>query len=181
MRPQDHPEYFRLPAPEGRSRESTITLDAEGRFFHHGEPVLHPGMARAFASWIDLHPDNGRFILNNGYDWSYFRVEDAPFFVLGLHEQGAQLWLRLSDGSESPLQPGTLELGARGALYTRVKDDKFRARFTPAAQTALAPWLVSAENGQFFLEIAGIRHTLGNLSEGVIEGPGDESPSSGSA
>ncbi len=181
MRPQDHPEYFRFPAPEGRSRESTIVLDAEGRFSHHGERVEHPGMARAFASWIDIHPDNGRFILNNGYDWSYFQVQDVPFFVLGLREEGQQLRLLLSDGSESPLVPGSLSTGARGALYTTVKKGKFRARFTQAAQTALAPWLVSDENGQIFLEIAATRHTLGNLSEGMIEGPGDESPSSGSA
>ncbi len=107
MRPGDHPEFFRFPAPEGRSRESTIVLDAEGRFFHHGELVEHPGMARAFASWIDVHPDDGRFILNNGYDWSYFRVEDVPFFVLGLRQQDAELRLLLSDGSESPLEPGS--------------------------------------------------------------------------
>ncbi len=174
MRPQDHPEYFRFPAPEGRSRESTIVLDAEGRFFHHGQLVEHPGMARAFASWIDLHPDNGRFILNNGYDWSYFQVEDAPFFVLGLREQAGRLWLLLSDGSESPLadedeaRPGEplLTVGDRGALYTTVKNGKFRARFTQAAQTALAPWLSSGENGQIFLEIAGRRRTLGNFGEG---------------
>jgi hypothetical protein len=181
MRPQDHPEYFRLPPPEGRSRESTIALDAEGRFFHHGEQVLHPGMARAFASWIELHPDDGRFILNNGYDWSYFQVADVPFFVLGLREAAGELKLLLSDGGESPLEPATLELGAQGALYARVKNGKFRARFMPSAQTALAPWLVSDENGQFFLEIAGSRHALGNLRQAVIEGPEDESPSSGSA
>ncbi|HEY3669157.1 MAG TPA: hypothetical protein VGL19_24330 [Polyangiaceae bacterium] len=181
MRPQDHPEYFQLSPPEGRSRESTIVLDAEGRFFHHGEQVRHPGMARAFASWIELHPDDGRFILNNGYDWSYFRVEDVAFFVLGLREEAGALKLQLSDGSESELEPASLELGAQGALYTQVKNGKFRARFMPSAQTALAPWLVSDEIGRFFLEIAGQRHALGNLRQAVIEAPGDESPSSGSA
>jgi hypothetical protein len=165
MRPQDHPDYFRFPAPEGRSRESTILLDGEGRFFHDGELVAHAGMARAFASWIERHPDDGRFILNNGYDWSYFRVEDVPFFVLGLREQGQQLLLRLSDGSESPLDLATLTVGASEALYVAVKNGKFQARFTAGAQTALAPWLVSDEKGQLFLEIAGHREPLGSFSE----------------
>jgi hypothetical protein len=165
MRPGDHPEFFRMPAPEGRSRESSIVLDAEGRFHHEGAPVEHPGMARAFASWIDRHPDNGRFILNNGYDWSYFRVEDVPFFVLGVREQDGRLSLLLSDGSESPLEPAELTVGRQGALYTTVKNGKFQARFTQAAQTALAPWLVEAENGEVFLEIAGVRHTLENSRE----------------
>ncbi|HEX2670499.1 MAG TPA: hypothetical protein VHM25_06490 [Polyangiaceae bacterium] len=165
MRPGDHPEFFRFPAPEGRSRESSIVLDAEGRFHHDGVLVEHAGMARAFASWIDRHPDDGRFILNNGYDWSYFRVDDVPFFVLGVRERAGRLELRLSDGSESPLDPNELRVGSRGALYTPVKNGKFQARFTQAAQTALAPWLVEAGNGDILLEIAGVRHTLGNSRE----------------
>jgi hypothetical protein len=166
MRPGDHPEFFRFPAPEGRSRESSIVLDAAGRFHHDGALVEHPGMARAFASWIDLHPDDGRFILNNGYDWSYFRVEDVPFFVLGVSERGGALWLLLSDGSESELSPASLQLGAQGALYTTVKSGKFRARFTQAAQIALGPWLAAAETGEIFLEIAGRQHALPNFGEG---------------
>ena len=41
MKPGDHPEFFRFPAPEGRSRESEIRLDAEGHFHDHGERVEH--------------------------------------------------------------------------------------------------------------------------------------------
>jgi hypothetical protein len=161
MRPADHPDFFRFPAPEGRSRESSIVLDAEGRFHHDGALVEHPKMALAFASWIDRHPDNGRFILNNGYDWSYFRVEDVPFFVLGVSEKAGRLLLLLSDGSESPLNPETLASDARGALYTTVKEAKYRARFSHGAQLSLAPWLFSAANGDLFLQIAGVRHALG--------------------
>ena len=116
MRPADHPDFFRAKAPEGRSRESSIVLDAEGRFHHDGELVTHPGMARAFASWIDLHPDDQRFILSNGYDWSYFQVDDVPFFVLGVREGPGRLELLLSDGSQSPLDPGSLCVGRGGAL-----------------------------------------------------------------
>jgi hypothetical protein len=166
MRPADHPEFFRLPAPEGRSRESSIVLDAQGRFHHEGVRVEHPGLARAFASWIARHPDDGRFILNNGYDWSYFQVEDVPYFVLSLREHGGALQLLLSDGSESNLEPGSLRLGAEGALYASVKDDEFQARFTQGAQTALSPWLAGGENGEIFLEIAGQRHALRNLGGG---------------
>src|SRR6516162_6749637 len=100
MKPGDHPEFFRLPPPEGRSRESSIRLDAEGRFFHEGRPVAHPKLAQAMHTWIGRHPDDGRFILSNGYDWSYFTVEDAPFFVRALRLEGGQAILALSDGTE---------------------------------------------------------------------------------
>ena len=41
-------------------------------------------MAKAFAKWVRRHPDDGRWILSNGYDWCYFTVEDTGYFVLGL-------------------------------------------------------------------------------------------------
>ena len=147
VKPGDHPDFFRFPAPPGRSRESTIRLDAEGRFWHDDQQVEHGNMASAFARWIDIHPDDGRYILTNGYDWTYFSVEDVPFFVRGARVEEQCVVLQLSDGSEEPLDPTTLELGARDALYLRVKGGKFPARFTPQAQLQLAPCLVEADNG----------------------------------
>jgi hypothetical protein len=157
MKPSDHPEFFRLPPPEGRSRESSIVLDADGRFWHDGALVEHAGMARAFASWIGRHPDDGRYILNNGYDWSYFRVEDAPFFVRAVRAvtdgvEAPTPELELSDGSRERLHPEMLEAGAHGALYVRVKGDS-RARFTPSAQLALAPWLDELPDGRVCVRV----------------------------
>src|SRR5580704_11018271 len=105
MKPGDHPEFFRFPAPQGASRERTIRLDAEGRFFHEGALVEHPGLAAAMHTWIRRHPDDGRFILSNGYDWTYFTVEDAPYFVRGVREDGANLVLALSDATEHRWDP----------------------------------------------------------------------------
>ena len=119
MRPGDHPDFFRLPAPEGRSRESTLRLDREGRFLHEGELVTHRGMARAFASWIARHPDDGRFILTNGYDWTYFTVEGTPYFVEGVRAGEDGPVLVLFDGSEeAPDIPGFGLLPGRCAAIT---------------------------------------------------------------
>ncbi len=147
MKPGDHPDFFRLPPPPGRSRESSIRLDADGRFWHDGEPVTHSGMARAFASWITRHPDDGRFILSNGYDWSYFEVEGTPMFVEGVRFDDGRPILCLFDGSEEPLAPEALWIGEREALYTEVKGSEFVARFQPSAQVELGPLLVEGESG----------------------------------
>lgn len=165
MKPSEHPEFFRLPAPEGRSRESTIVLDGEGRFFHDGAPVTHPGMARAFSSWIARHPDNGRFILNNGYDWSYFRVEDVPFQVTSLVLPGdprasGGLSVELSDGTVEALRPEALEVGSGDALYVAVKGGAFRARFSRDAQRALGPLLSEEADGTLTLDFGGQRVCL---------------------
>jgi hypothetical protein len=155
MLPVDHPEFFRRPPPPGQSRESSIRLDAEGRFWHAGELVCHPRMQAAFATWIRRHPDDGRYVLCNGYDWTYFSVEDVPYFVRSLRAQPAALELGLSDGSWEPLDPSSLHLGARDALYCRVKAGSFEARFSPGAQTALFPHLVEGPTGEPLLEVAG--------------------------
>jgi hypothetical protein len=153
VKPSDHPEFFRLPPPEGRSRESTIRLDAAGRFWHEGAPVEHSGMARAFASWISRHPDDGRYILNNGFDWTYFQVEQVPFFVLSVSaaEDGLPL-LSLFDGSEEPLDPSCLWL-ENEQLYTKVKGRALTARFSRQAQIALGDWLREREDGSIALQI----------------------------
>ena len=148
MKPGDHPEFFSRPPPLGRSRESTIRLDAQGCFWHDGARVEHTGMARAFASWIGRHPDDGRYILNNGYDWTYFEVEDVPYFVQTVALRGDEPpVLTLSDGSEEPLDGRALWLGGQHALYLRVKGGAYPARFTPQAQLALEPLLDEDASG----------------------------------
>lgn len=155
MLPAAHPEFFRRPPPPGQSRESSIRLDAEGRFWHAGELVRHPGMQAAFATWIGRHPDDGRYVLCNGYDWTYFSVEDVPYYVRGVRALPAGLELGLSDGSWEKLDPSSLRLGARDALYCRVKAGSFDARFSPSAQTALLPHLVEGPAGEPLLAVAG--------------------------
>ena len=155
MKPGDHPEFFRFPAPEGRSRESTIRLDGEGRFFHDQAPVEHPKLAQALHTWIARHPDDGRYILTNGYDWTYFVVDDVPFFVRSVRNEGGDAILVLSDGTEEPLDPSTLRANERGELYLVVKkgdaDKKrggpFDAKMTRFAQTQLEPFLRPEADG----------------------------------
>ena len=163
MRPGDHPEFFRFPAPEGRSRESTIRLDAEGRFFHEGAVVEHPGLANAMHTWIARHPDDGRFILTNGYDWTYFTVEDAPFFVRALRIGPTQATLVLSDGTEEAWDPTTTVLDG-DRLYARVKPlaqgGPFRARFLRHAQAALTE-VLELVHGKPHVRIGGRSLPLG--------------------
>jgi hypothetical protein len=160
MKPGEHPDFFRLPPPPGRSRESSIRLDASGRFWHDNQPVEHPGMARAFASWIRRHPDDGRFILSNDYDWSYFEVEDVPFFVTAVLRDSAGSWLELSDGSREPLDPRQLWTDERERVCAWVKSGQFAAKFARHAQLGLADLLVPGPAGEPALEIGGQRIPL---------------------
>ena len=152
MKPGDHPDFFRLPPPEGRSRESTIRLDASGHFHHEGERVEHPGLEAAMHTWIARHPDDGRFILTNGYDWTYFTVEDVPYFVRSVRIEPECVVLRLSDGSEEAWDPEKTRVSGDG-LYTRVKSGAFEARFDRHAQIALGSILEETPGGRLAVKI----------------------------
>lgn len=153
MKPSEHPEFFRLPPPEGRSRESTIVLTRGGRFFHHGAPVEHPGMHQAFASWLTRHPDDGRYILSNGYDWTYLTVEGPAHFVRAVRAVEDGLQAELLDGVSVPLDPAAVTPDADGRLWLRLVDGR-EACFTAAAQLELAPFLVE-RNGSVGIELGG--------------------------
>ena len=165
MRPGDHPEFFRFPAPEGRSRESTIRLDAEGRFWHEGALVEHPGLAAAMHTWISRHPDDGRYILTNGYDWTYFTVDDAPYAVQTVRVEPTRVVIVLDDGTEEAWEPARTRVGGGDALYAEVKGaargGPFEARFTRHAQAALAPALVAGDDGAPAASVGGAVKRIG--------------------
>ena len=152
MKPGDHPDFYRLAPPPGASRESTIRLDQEGRFWHDGQRVEHDALERAMRTWITAHPDDGRPILSNGYDWCYFHVDDAPLVVSALRVEGegegTRATLLLFDESEEPLDPEALSIGDDGVVYARARGGKLWARFSRHAQTQLAPLLVGEGEGE---------------------------------
>jgi hypothetical protein len=163
MKPGEHPEFFRFPAPEGRSRESTISLDGNGTFTHDGAIVEHPRLALAMHTWIRRHPDDGRYILSNGYDWTYFTVDDAPYTVRSLRQDGDHLVLGLSDATEEAWDPTDTRTGTDGALYAKVKraGTPFEAKFTRHAQASLEPFLAE-KDGRPAVRVGSLETLIGD-------------------
>jgi hypothetical protein len=171
MKPSDHPEFFRFPAPEGRSRESTIELDELGKFRHDGAVVEHPKLRDALHRWIARHPDDQRFILSNGYDWTYFAVRDVPYFVAAVRCEPWGFVLILSDQTEEPLRPDTLRMKSPERIYAEVKPEApggpYEARFTAHALGQLAAHM-EAEGEAFFLHLGGKKHRVFALHEPMV-------------
>lgn len=161
MKPGDHPEFFRFPAPEGASRESTIVLHADGRFTHDGEPVERRDFHEALHRWLRVHPDDGRYILSNGYDWTYLRVEDTPRFVVSVKgTPPLPPTLVLADGTEEVMDPASLVVDGEGVLFTRVGSDRQEARFLRLAQVEIAPWLSADAPPR--ITVSGTSHPVGS-------------------
>ena len=147
VQPSEHPEFFRLPPPGGGTRESRIRLDRHGRFWHDGALVEHVGLRAAFHRWLSRHPNDGRFILMNGYDWCYLAVEDAVAFVERVEVEDGAPRLVLADGHSELLRPRGLRVGAEGELRVMVRGGADEARFSRHAQVALEPWLAEGADG----------------------------------
>lgn len=142
------------PAVIARLRENSgIRLDGEGRFWHQGAAVEHPGVVRAFHRGLGRAPD-GRPTLTFGRTWYYIDA-DGPLYQApravweGDGERLARCVLTLDDGSEEvvALQPGNVVLDADGALRMRVKGGREWARLAPSAQRGLGHFVVETGEG----------------------------------
>ena len=141
---------------QGRTRETTIRRDAEGTWYHDGQPLEHDNLCRSFDQWVE-RADDGRYCLKNDINWAYITLEGAPFFVrsVGVAEDGL-VTLRLSDASEQPLAGETLRLGPDGALYCDVRGGTMTARFERHAMTQREAVIAEDDDG-IYLALGGAR------------------------
>ena len=148
--------FERLGRTDEQRREIGLRLDGEGRFWHQDTIIENPKLVRALHRWITRNPEDGRYVVSNGYDWVYLHVDDVPFFVRSIAiEPGGRITLKLSDESEEPLDPDTVRVGEGGAVYVKVRGGDFEAKFTRHAQTSLAPALVEQADGTVALRVGG--------------------------
>jgi hypothetical protein len=128
--------------PFGWSRETTIRIDRDGHFWHEGQKFEHDGLAKAFASWLDVDPESGRYILRNSIHWVFVAADDAPLVVTEARPDGDGLVLALTDGTSEPLAPETLRIDGDDVPYADVRAGKLPARFSRRAAFVLGEWLL---------------------------------------
>ena len=142
-----------------RLREgSGLSLDAEGRFLHRGEPITHARTLQLLWRSFRREPD-GRYAVSIGREVGYVAIEAAPYAIQAvMPAPDGTLCLRLSDGTEEQLDPATLWLDEDGVLRCTVKRDH-PARFTRAGQLALGALLQEDPpgSGAFALVVNGRR------------------------
>jgi hypothetical protein len=141
--------------------QSGLSIDAEGRFLHRGEPITHARTLEVL--WRSLErTGNGRYLVRIGRESAYVAIEAAPYAVRGVLEgAGGAPWLLLSDGSREALAPATLAVGADGVLRCEVKGGH-AARFTRAAQITLGLTLEESPpgSGRYELVVGGVRYPV---------------------
>ena len=125
----------------GKTRETTIRRDAQGRWSQDGQLLEHPNLIRAFERWIDRAED-GRYCLRNDINWAYITIEGPPLFVRTVQlDPNGSILLQLSDDRIETLDPSTLRQGPDGALYCEARGGSMAARFDRHAMQQLEPIL----------------------------------------
>lgn len=134
--------------PAGLSRETTIRRTAEGKWFHDGQPIDNPKLARAFDRWVQ-RADDGRYCLKNEINWAYISLEGAPYFVRAVRIEAGRPQLMLSNDALVELDLRSLREGPDSALYCDAYPG-LAARFDAHAAVQLGELLEEDEHGPFF-------------------------------
>ncbi|MCX7821846.1 MAG: DUF1285 domain-containing protein [Syntrophobacterales bacterium] len=144
---------------------SGITVDEEGNWFYHGNPIIREDILQLFY-------DHLRFIPGNGYviEWDNafhpIKVADTPFVVTRVDtEKGKQtiksisITLKHLPNTVEILDPSTLFVGKDNILYCKIRNGSFVARFSRPAYYQVAE-LIKEKNGEFFIETEDGHHVI---------------------
>jgi hypothetical protein len=144
-----------------RLRQTGIRLDREGRLWHEGAEIAHPGLRRALLRWLDRR-DDGRPILRlDERRYAYVDVDDADLLVLAARWDGDRALVTLNDETTEELDYASLAVGDDDALYCRVRGGVLEARITTPAYYTLAERIEETDDG-FALRAVGRLFVIGD-------------------
>lgn len=140
---------------QGRTRETAIRREANGKWWNGDDPIEHPNLVRSFEGWI-TRAEDGRYCLSNDINWAYFTLEGPPYFVRSVRLHSGHVALMLSGDIEETLDPASLRQGEDGSLWCDVRDG-LPARFDNHAASQLAPVIGEDADGMF-VRLGGVKH-----------------------
>ncbi len=140
---------------------SGLSIDDEGRFLVHGEPVTHERTLEVLWRGLAPGPDGG-WQVRIGRESAPVSVPGTPYVVVAVSEEADRATLTLAGGAGEPLLPGTLRVGKDGVLRATLASGH-AARFSRSAQIALGMRLAEDPSapGGFHLPLGGKDWPLG--------------------
>lgn len=107
-----------------------LRIDRDGTWYDGESEITHPGILANLRA--NLRRDAAGYYIQTRVRIPV-EVEDVPWVVLRVEPRGDTLHAVLNDGSEGPLDPDTLRLGAEDVPYGTVAGKPFEARLSRAA------------------------------------------------
>ncbi len=123
----------------------------------NGAEIVHPEIYRFFCRTLEKMAD-GEYIVRFGREVCRVEVEDAPFVIQSIDEEGGGIVVQLNDGTREAFDAVHFWIGDENIPYCRVKEGAFHARFSRPAYYQLASHIVSDNyEKNFFLLVNGER------------------------
>jgi hypothetical protein len=107
-----------------------LRVDVDGEWWDDDVEITHHGVLANLRA--NLRKDGEGYFIQTRVRIPV-EVADAPFVVTRVERRGEALQAWLNDGSEQPIDPATLSLGAGDVPYCAVKGGAFHARLSRAA------------------------------------------------
>ncbi|AFM26282.1 DUF1285 domain-containing protein [Desulfomonile tiedjei] len=140
-----------------------LVIDKDGRWFQNGAEIIHPEIYKQFNQMLEKLPDGG-YQVRLGREVCRVEVEDAPFVIVRASMDGdGRIVLVLNDGTVEILNPEEFWIGNDNVPYCHVKNGEFRARFSRSAYYQISEHIVAGDEGDFFLEIDGVRTRINTV------------------
>jgi hypothetical protein len=157
-------------------RSVDLRLDAEGRWFHDGDPFEHARLTELFDRGLDVHPETGEAIVHVGDRWCYVRADDTPFVVVRIERDTPEgPSALLNNGERHPLPPDALETPDGAVVYAVLAPNR-RARIGRRVWNALADDVVEVEAGTLAVALAGRLFPIRQQARPRHGGISDRSP-----
>lgn len=82
--------FFDLNRPED---DFGISIDYNGQWFHHGEPIAREKLAKLFSTALHYDPEKGEYWLITPHEQGRINVTDVPYIIIDF-EWGDDLILK---------------------------------------------------------------------------------------
>jgi uncharacterized protein len=136
-----------------------ISFRRDGNWYTDDERIDNSRIALLFSRSIKRNPD-GSYYLQVAEERAPITVEDTPYVVKTVYEDGGGFVVVTNDDEHEPLDPSSLEVGDDNVLYCRVKGGAFCARFLRTAYYHLSNNFFTDEGETFSLVVHGHRYPI---------------------
>ncbi|MBU0505088.1 MAG: hypothetical protein ABII18_07320 [bacterium] len=144
--------------------KGTIRLSSEGIWYHEDVEITHKRTVALFNKSISVD-EKGGYYLNCDKKPVSIVVDDVAFFVTGLTKNGNNYQIKLSDGTQEPLDVKTIDIGDANQLYCSIKDSNVKALFERKVYYELMKGL-AVRDGYYGLVVEDLFYPLQSV-EGV--------------
>ncbi|MGI9535114.1 MAG: DUF2946 family protein [Thermodesulfobacteriota bacterium] len=115
-----------------KDNKPRIFIDKRGDWYQDGLKITHRWTYLENNKNLDID-EEGNFFVDEGFGRIFVEVEDTPFVIKMIDKKNEKFYLILNDETVEDLKLGNIWINNENVPYTKVKNNKFVARFLSPA------------------------------------------------